>query len=127
MTTLNLDEYHAKKARHLAERRARRRAAFREKLLLVALAGGASILFGAPVVQELLPKPVVRVSGLIVDKEWRKPYQERHKHGTEWHPARFLVWVANRESVRAVPVDSATWQGLKIGQRSSYRFRDSWF
>jgi hypothetical protein len=116
MRPLNLDEYHA-----------RRRTKLREKLLLWAVGLAGSMLLAAAIVPSVLPGPVSRVSGVVVDKEWRKPYRERHKHSTEQHPARFLVWVANRESVRAVAVDSATWQGLHVGQRSSYRFRDSWF
>ncbi|MDF7815339.1 hypothetical protein [Hymenobacter sp. YC55] len=95
---------------------------FQEKLIIVVIGLAGFLFLGGGLYEDVRPRPVTRIHGIIVDKQWQKPYQVHYKHSSEWRPSRFLVWVANRESIRSVEVDSVTWGGLRIGQPSSYRY-----
>lgn len=82
-----------------------------------------------------------RVTGYIVAKEWRKAHMSDVEPArvqqtalgvvylapTSFHPSiprpvpsSFRVWVANRNALREVQVDSASWDRLRCGQRCSY-------
>ena len=118
-----------------------------EKVGLVVTFTVGLLLMGAWAYLRLQPQPARRVAGFIVAKEWTKRHMSNkipprvqeasllaivpvpHVYVPPPAPPHlvrsvFRVWVANREAVRTVEVDSAHWFTLHCGQRCTYFYAD---
>lgn len=116
----------------------------RDKRLLQAFLLGALSLAGLAAYVNLRPAPPHPVSGYIVGKEWVRPHMSDKEplrvqeaglpsteislgaHAPTLIPSQFTIWVANRENLTTVQVDSAQWFALRCGQRYTYFYRPGW-